>query len=63
VPEPARHARRAGNDGALIYRSDSGSWYIDMSYSERPAHAGIELSIDSREGGYDNTLTETINGL
>jgi hypothetical protein len=34
-----------------------------MSYSERPAHAGIELSIDSREGGYDNTLTETINGL
>ena len=37
--------------------------YVSIRYSERLAEAGIELSVGSRGGSYDNALAETINGL
>jgi len=48
---------------ALIHRSDRGSQYVSIRYSERLAEAGIEPSVGSRGDSYDNALAETINGL
>jgi putative transposase len=61
--EQARYARRSGNDGTLIHHSDRGPQYVSVGDSERLPRAGIEPSVGSRRGRYDNTLTETINGL
>jgi putative transposase len=35
---------------------------VHIGDSERLAQAGIEPSVGSRRGSYDNTLTGTING-
>lgn len=53
--QPERHA--------LICRSDRGSQYGSIRYTERLAEAGIEPSVDSVGDSYDNALAETINGL
>lgn len=44
-------------------RSDRGSQYLSLRYTERLAEAGIEPSVGSRGDSYDNALAETINGL
>jgi putative transposase len=63
APEQARYARRPDHDGTLIHHSGRGSRYVSIGDSERLAPAGIEPSVGSRKGSYDNALTETINGL
>ena len=37
--------------------------YVSIRYTERLAGAGIEPSVGSVGGSYDNALAETINGL
>ncbi len=61
--EQALYARQPGDDGTLIHRSDRGSQYVSIRYTERLAEAGIEPSVGSRGDSYDNALAETINGL
>ena len=47
----------------LVHQSDRGSQYLYIKYTERLAEAGLEPSVGSVGGSYDNTLAETINGL
>ena len=61
--EQALFARRSSREGELIHHSDRGSQYVSIRYSERLAEAGIEPSVGSKGDSYDNTLSETINGL
>jgi putative transposase len=61
--EQARYARRLDSDGTLIHHSDKRPQYVSVGDNERLAQAGIEPSVGSRRGSYDNTLPETINGL
>ena len=59
--EQALWGRRPGR--GLIHHSDRGSQYLSIRYSERLIEAGIEASVGSVGGSYDNALAETINGL
>ena len=61
--EQALYARQPKRDNSLIHHSDRGSQYVSIRYTERLAEAGIEPSVGSRGGSYDNALAETINGL
>lgn len=56
-------ARQPERDNSLIHRSDRGSPYVSVRYSERLAEAGIEPSVGSGGDSYDNALAVTINGL
>lgn len=47
----------------LVRHSDRGSQYLSIKYAERLAEAGIEPSVGSVGGRYDNALAETVNGL
>lgn len=61
--ERALYARRKGRDESLAHHGDRRSQYASIRYSERLAEAGIEPSVVSKGGRYDNALAETINGL
>ncbi|MBO6895629.1 MAG: IS3 family transposase [Roseibium sp.] len=61
--EQALHDRRPIHGGGLVHHSDRGVQYVSIKYSERLAEAGIEPSVGSVGGSYDNGLAETINGL
>jgi putative transposase len=61
--EQALYARRHEREGALVHRSDRGSQYVSIRYSERLSEAGLEPSFGSTGDSYDNALAETINGL
>ena len=61
--EQALYDRKSSDGDSLIHRSDRGSQYFCIRYSERLAEAGIEPSVGSKGDSYDNALTETINGL
>ena len=61
--EQALHDRRPVHRGGLVHHSDRGSQYVSIKYTERLAEAGIEPSVGSVGGSYDNALAETINGL
>ena len=61
--EQALHERRPVQDGKLVHHSDRGVQYVSIRYTERLAEAGIEPSVGSVGGSYDNALAETINGL
>jgi len=61
--EQALYARQPERSEALIHHSDRGSQYVSIRYTERLAEAGIEPSVGSKGGSYDNALAETINGL
>ena len=61
--EQALHERRPLQGGGLVHHSDRGSQYLALRYTERLAEAGIEPSVGSVGGSYDNALAETINGL
>jgi putative transposase len=54
---------RQPDQKALIHRSDKGSQYVSILYTERLAQAVIEPSAGSRGDSYDNALAETVNGL
>ena len=47
----------------LVHRSDRGSQYLSIRYTERLAEAGIEPSIGAVGHAHDNALAESINGL
>ena len=57
--EQALYARRRQRDGELVHHSDRGSQYVSIRYRERLAEAGIEPSVGSTGGSYDNALAET----
>lgn len=57
------HERRPVRATGLVHHSDRGSQYVSIRYTERLATAGIEPSVGSVGGSYDNALAETINGL
>jgi transposase InsO family protein len=40
-----------------------GVQYTSIHYTERPAGAGIDLSVGSIGDGNDNALAEAVNGL
>ena len=45
--EQAIHDRRPAHHGGLVHRSDRGSQYLSIKYTERLAEAGIEPSVGS----------------
>ena len=55
--------RRPARGGGLVHHSDRGSQYVSIRYTERLKDAGLEPSVGSVGGSYDNALAETINGL
>ncbi|MFN3789842.1 IS3 family transposase [Massilia sp.] len=60
--EQALYARQPERN-ELVHHRDRRSQYVSIKYSERLAEAGIEPSVGSKGGSYDNALAETINGL
>ncbi len=60
--EQALHDRRPIAGDGLVHHGDRGV-QGGFKYTERPAEAGIERSIDSVGDSYDNALAETINAL
>jgi transposase InsO family protein len=54
-------ARQPTQHDSLIHHSDRGVQYVSIRYTERLAEAGIEPSVGSVGGSYDNALAETIN--
>ena len=61
--EQALHDRRPVHQGGLAHHSDRGGPYLSIRYIERLADAGIDPSVDSIGGPYDNALAEPLNGL
>lgn len=49
--------------GGLIQHSDRRSQYLSIKYTERLADAGIDPSVGTVGGSYDNALAESIIGL
>jgi transposase InsO family protein len=46
-----------------VHHSDRGVQYLSIRYTERLDEAGIEPSVGSVGGSYDNALAETVIGL
>ena len=59
----ALHQRRPLQGSGLVHHSDRGSQDLALRYTERLVDAGVEPSVGSDGGSYDNALAETINGL
>jgi transposase InsO family protein len=59
--EQALPARR--ETVGLVHHSDHGFQYVSIRCTERLAEVGIEPSVGSVGGSYDNALAETIIGL
>ena len=59
----ALHQRRLFAGSGLVCRSDRGSQYVSIRYTERLAEPGIEPSVGSVGDSYDNALAETVIGL
>jgi putative transposase len=47
----------------VLRRSIESTQYLSIRYTERLREAGIEPSVGSRGGSYDNALAETVIGL
>ena len=61
--EQALYDRPLGSAPALVHHSDRGVQYLSIRYTEGLAEAGIEPSVGSRGGSYDNALAESVIGL
>ena len=61
--EQAICERQPATADALVHHSDRGVQYLSIRYTERLLDAGIEPSVGSRGGSYDNALAETVIGL
>tara|TARA_B100001093_G_scaffold426129_1_gene419927 strand:- start:346 stop:672 length:327 start_codon:yes stop_codon:yes gene_type:complete len=61
--EQVLHDRRHAHKGGLIHHFHRGGQYLSIRYTERLADAGIEPSVSSVGGPYDNALAGTNNGL
>jgi transposase InsO family protein len=59
--EQALYARPDTDE--LVHHSDRGVQYLSIRYTERLAEAGIEPSVGSLGGSYDNALAESVIGL
>ena len=59
--EQCLHAR--SDTEGLIHRSDRGSQYLSIRYSEHLAGCGIQASVGGTGDSYDNALSESIIGL
>ncbi len=59
--EQALHVRP--HSEGLVHRSDCGTQYLSIRYTERLAEAGIVPSVGSVGDSYDNALAESINSL
>ena len=59
----ALHERRPGHGSKPVARSDRGSRYLALHYTERLADRGIETSVGSVGDSYDSALAKTIIGL
>ena len=59
----SRHCGLAPELKGWCTRSDRGSQYLSIRYSERLAEAGVEPSVGSKGDSYDNALAESIIGL
>ena len=55
--------RRPQKGGGLIHHSDRGSQYLSVRYTERLVDAGIDPSVGTVGGSYDNAMAESIIGL
>lgn len=58
--EQALWARRPSG---TIHRSDKGSQYVSLAYTQRPQDADLLSSTGSTSDSYDNAMAESINGL
>ena len=47
----------------LVHRSDRGTQYLSMRYTDRLAAAGIAPSVGSQGDAFDNALAESVIGL
>ena len=63
IVEQALHDRRPVHQGGPIHHSDRDGPYLSIRYTERLVVAGIDPSVGSIGGPYDNALAETLNGL
>jgi putative transposase len=54
-------ARQAERSDAPVHRSDRGSQYVSIRYSERLAEAGIERSVGSKGDSYDTQSMMSLN--
>ena len=61
--EQAIYARRGDALTGLVHRSDAGSQYLSMRYTDRLVDAGIAPSVGSQGDAYDNALAESVIGL
>jgi putative transposase len=55
--------RDGGDLAGLIHRTDRGSQYLAIRYSERLAENDIVASVGSRGDSYVNAMAESFNGL
>jgi transposase InsO family protein len=53
----------ATSSGEVLPRPLESAQYVSIRYTERLAEAGIEPSVGSVGGSYDNALAETVIGL
>jgi transposase InsO family protein len=53
---------RLGVDG-LVHHSDRGVQHLSIRYTERLAEAGVEPSVGSVGGSYNNAMAESVIGL
>lgn len=60
--DQALYDRPIGESDRLVHHSDRGVQYLSIRYTERLAEAGIEPSVGSSSGSYDNALAETVIG-
>jgi transposase InsO family protein len=61
--EQALYERAPEAEQGLVHRSDSGSQYLSIRYTERLKDVGLEPSVGSVGDSYDNVLAESIIGL
>lgn len=56
--EKVLHDRRSAPRSSVVHHSERGSQYVSIKYTERLAEAGIEPSVGSVGGSYDNALVK-----
>lgn len=59
--EQVRYDRQPPDN--LIHQSESGSQYLSIKRTKRPADAGLEPGVGTDGCSYDNALAETMIGL
>ena len=55
--------RKTPDHNALVHHSDRGSQYLSIKYTERLVEVGIDPSVGTVGGSYDNALAECVIGL